>query len=145
VEDLDVRDQVLEPRDRLLGPVDARIELPYPPLEDVLTLVEVGDLPLRIGVLQVPVAKLNVAADRHAGVDILGPEIEPVGQAALVQEARLAVEERLDLLLQHHSGERRVRHILELSHQTYPPQRTQVPRRRSTSRADRLGESTRRA
>src|SRR5437762_1146041 len=83
VEDLDVRDEVLEPRDRFLRPVHAGVDLPNPPGQDVLALVEIGDLTLRVRVLEVPVAELDVAPNGHEVVQVLGEEIEPFGVSAL--------------------------------------------------------------
>ena len=70
---------MLEARDGLLGPVDAGVELAHAARQDVLALIEVGDLALRVRVLEVPVAVLDVAPDRHEVVHVLGEEIEPLG------------------------------------------------------------------
>src|SRR5262249_52692338 len=114
--DLDVRDQVLEAGDRFLGPVDAGVDLADAAAKDVLALVEVGNLGLRVGELELPVADVGVPADWHEVVHTVGKEVEPVVETALVEVAGLAEEEVLDLLLEHHPLQQSIVAAADLGH-----------------------------
>jgi hypothetical protein len=86
--------------------VDARAELRHPPPERVLALVEpvhVGALPRE---LLLAVLVRDVAAHRNPVARVLGEEVEPLLEAARVQELGLAVEEVLDLPLEQEASER---------------------------------------
>ena len=86
--------------------MDARAELRHPPPERVLALVE----PVHVGALarELPLELVggHVAAHRHPVARVLGEEVEPLLEAARVQQLGLAVQEVLDLPLQQESGER---------------------------------------
>src|SRR5215468_890157 len=99
---------MLEPGYRLFCPVNAGINLPHSPRQDILSLIEVRYLRLGVAEFEVPIAKLDVPANRHPVVQIVSQQIEPLTQPTLIEEQCLLVQERLNGLLQHHSLERLV-------------------------------------
>ena len=95
VEHFDVAHDVARAGGRVLGPGEAggQAHGPQHHLELLILHVEeavefVVDVPL-LGVTRTQA----IAAGRHHVFGIIGPQLEPVGEAALVDEARLAEEE----------------------------------------------------
>src|SRR5437764_14169633 len=95
-------------RRRVLGPGHAGLQPCHPAAQRLLGLVEDRELVgPRLVVLDITVGAedrdglarsgIAVAARPHPVADIVGEQVEPFAKAALVQEARLAVEELLDL------------------------------------------------
>ena len=103
--DLDVADDVADAGERLFGPVEAGVDLADAARERALALVEPRNLGFGVGVLAVLLAELDVAADGHVVVDVLGDELDPVVEAAVVEEFGLAVEEALDVALEEEAFE----------------------------------------
>ena len=95
-----------DPRRRLLGPVNAGLDLRHAPPERVLALVE----PVHVGAVarELPLAVVggHVAAHRHPVAGVLGEEREPLVEATRIEELGLAVEKVLDFPLEQEPGER---------------------------------------
>src|SRR6266849_5308093 len=90
---------------RLLGPVDAGLDLPHPTGQRVLALVEPGDVGAGASELALALAELDVAPHWHPIADVVGEEGEPLLIAPLVEDFRLAVEELGDILRQQQAGD----------------------------------------
>src|SRR5437762_12893188 len=95
-------------RRRVLGPGHARFQPCYPPAQRLFAFVEDRQLVVPgVVVLDIAVGaedrdglarpRIAIAARPHPVADIVGEQVEPFAEAALVQKARLAVEELLDL------------------------------------------------
>src|SRR6266508_6710353 len=100
VEDLDVGHHVADPRERLLGPVDAGQDLLHPPRQRLFSLVEPVDVLPPARELPLELAELDVASHRHPVVHVFGQECEPLLVSPLVEKLGLPVKEVLDLLLE---------------------------------------------
>ena len=98
--DVDVGDEVRGARTRLFGPVIAALDLLDTFGEVVLAFIE----PVRIGalarVLGFGPVERHVARDRHIVARIVGEEVQPFGEAAVVEQFRFAGVKRLDFALQ---------------------------------------------
>jgi hypothetical protein len=102
----DVGDEVADPRQRLLGPVDPGHDLLDALREGPFVLVEPADVLAGAGVLVLLVGpELDVAPHRHEVMQIIGQPVEPVAKAVLVQEIGLGIEKILDFLLEPEIGE----------------------------------------
>src|ERR1700722_5723063 len=93
---------------RILRPSHAGVETPDPSRQGLFVLVEqrelvvAGDIVLDIAVgvedrdrLAPP--RIAIAARGHPVADVVGQEPEPLVEPPLIQQARLAIEELLDL------------------------------------------------
>jgi len=94
--DADVRHQVSRAAGRVLRPVLAGEDLRHPPAEGGLVVVEDPEL-ARGRVLPARLLHQAVAPVGHPVMDVVGEEAVPVGEAALVQQQGLEIEELLDL------------------------------------------------
>src|SRR5229473_6080576 len=102
---------------RLLGPVDAGLDLPHPTGQRVLALVEPGDVGAGASELALALAEFDVAPHRHPVADVVGEQREPFLIAPLVEDFRLAVEELGDILREQQAGDA----LVSVTHRAAPP------------------------
>src|SRR5262245_14987542 len=106
-----------EARARLLGPMDAGLDLLHAPRQRLLALVEPVDVAPGAGELAFVLAELDVAPHRHPVADVVGQQVEPFPVAPLVEQLGLPIEELRDLLAEQQPVDTRV----ALSHGASPP------------------------
>src|SRR2546423_977953 len=87
--------------ERLFGPMESGVQLAHARGERRFAFVEPRDLAGRVCLLSgFLLAELRVAPNRHPVVDVVGEELEPFAEAALVEQLSLSVKEFLNLVQQ---------------------------------------------
>src|ERR1700730_9481858 len=118
-------------RHRLLGPMNAGLDLPHPAGQRVLALIEPGDVLTLACQLARLLAEFDVAPHRHPVADVVGEQAEPIVVAAFVQQLGFAIEEFGDFLGQQKARDPLVLVERAITHGATPPRPSlPIPARR---------------